>query len=203
MNVFRATALWFTCFMAIPAHGSSGTGHWQQREGISASSISQRHGGDVVDAIADYQRVSREHANDDPASFWVVWPGNGYRLGALDGGQLNLVALRSARPGAISYGIALGNPATPCETSTPATLRLFSLDGVRMTFQGACMGDLLVYRPTRLSDVARIHRRLEKGGKLVVSSAEITATFDLSGVPVLKTMFAAEAAPDPPAARRP
>ncbi|UPG93907.1 hypothetical protein [Luteibacter aegosomatissinici] len=161
---------------------------------FNAIPATAEHPSNVVDAIIRYQLVSRAHDYDNPASFWVAWPGRGYRLDPLAGKGIALVAVRTKPPGTKSYGVALTVPDAPCVDPPVATPVSFVLDGVRMSFEGRCVGDLRVYRPRRASDRVQLDRRMQKGGRLEVQSTDLTATFDLAGIPVLNTMFEAEAA---------
>lgn len=177
--------------MANMAQGTESAAVSQDAQGRGNSPV-EAQSKDVVDALVRYQLVSRQHDSDNPASFWVAWPAGGYRLDPLRGTGVGMFAFRGERPGARSYGITLKASAAPCVKLPTAPRMAFALDGVRMSFEGRCVGDLLVYLPVGAAGKALLERRMEKGGQMEVRSRDLTATFDLSGLPVLKTMFEAE-----------
>ncbi|MGE7139245.1 hypothetical protein ACQKIE_16585 [Luteibacter sp. NPDC031894] len=148
----------------------------------------------LIEAIDRYQNAVREHKNDDPRSRWLVWPGEGYRLRAIDDESVSLLALRDSQQSTPSFHIAVGRFALPCNEAIKEGRQSIRVGDWSASFEGHCISGVTVFRPVKVSDEARLARTIATGRQLILISGGTTWAFDLSGVPVLNAKIAAEAA---------
>src|ERR1700754_932322 len=83
---------------------------------VPSPSVAKRAFADTfVQRLEDYQRESRAHQHDDPASRWVAFPGHGYRLLSKDDGAVSLVAHVAVRATVPTFSIAVSTGSGECQ----------------------------------------------------------------------------------------
>lgn len=157
----------------------------------------QAYANALIDALDRYRVERAAHKNDPRASWWRPWPARGYGLRAEGASSMHLLVFHQNGPGDARFAIGDGSPGLSC-VGAMAELGLFSFGGRSALFKGRCIDGLIAFTPARASDEVLLRNRIEGGGRLLVTGVGRSGTFDLSGVPVLKAVLAAEALGTPP-----
>ncbi|MGF6711697.1 hypothetical protein QFZ41_002661 [Luteibacter sp. W1I16] len=187
----------FLCAAGVGAVGAVST-ESSAPQAPHASSRKQAYADELIKALDRYEHEIREHKDDDPRSSWLVWPGQGYKLPAVDDKSISLLALRDAGA-ASSFDVAVGTSSLTCDEATKTGRRVVVVGEWSAVFESRCVDGIVMFRPVRKSDQLRLQRIIEAGGQTTVKSMGMSGTFDLKGVALLKAMIAAEAVGLPPA----
>lgn len=151
----------------------------------------------LMDVLDRYQAERAAHENDSRASWWRPWSARGYGLRATGVSSMRLLAFHQDGSGDARFAIGDDSPGLSC-VGAMAGRRLFSFAGRSALFKGQCIDRMIAFIPVRASDEVRLKDDIESGRRLVVTGVDQSGSFDLSGVPVLKAILAAEALGKPP-----
>lgn len=149
----------------------------------------------LIEALDRYDREWMAHKDDPRASRWVAWSGHGHRLLALGDSSMFLFVLHGYGSEKARFGVGLDERDQGC-VATTVRQRVLSFERKPTPFKGLCIDGMWAFIPVDRSEQVRLKQ--QRGGRLSVRSVDTRANFDLSGVPVLNAMLAAEELGSPP-----